>query len=82
MDALFSSEGFHVSRTHWKTALDFEHHMYKGGSSHVFVGWHNIEFYAVRPTDQERFYVSSALPERTGLETGHFLLVTSLPMFA
>lgn len=41
-----------------------------------------MELYAVRPTDRERFYVSSALREWTGPEISSLLLVPTLPAFA
>lgn len=68
LNALFCRGWFHVSRTYWNTALDFEHRVRQRRFRRSFAMWHNVEIYALHPTDREMFYVLSALPEWTGLE--------------
>lgn len=62
--------------------MDFEHCVRKPGARRVFAGSHNVEIYAVCPTNRERFYVLLAVAEWTSLRINRLLMDPTLLVFA
>lgn len=80
LDHPYTTAWFCVTPSYWRVDLDFEHHHRDRVPRGFFVGWQNAELYAIRPLDQPRYSVSTALAPWEGLSTSRLLLVLALPI--